>query len=76
MIISTPYLPETTANVRHQYVPSTSVCAGQLNSSVTTDSVREWFLIIASSQVPRSLRSTSSRRADAIEGDGADVPVQ
>jgi hypothetical protein len=43
MIISTLYLPETTANVRHQRVPSRSVCAGQMNCSVMTGTVQENF---------------------------------
>lgn len=40
MIISTLYLPETTVNVRYQYVLLRSVCAGQTNCSVTIGTVR------------------------------------
>jgi hypothetical protein len=40
MIISTFYLPETTINVRYQYVPLRSACAGQGNHSVMTGTVR------------------------------------
>jgi hypothetical protein len=34
------YLPETTANVRHQHVPSKSICADQTNRSDMTGTVR------------------------------------
>src|SRR5262249_54571239 len=44
VIISTLYLPETTGNLRDQYVLSRSVCAGQMNCSVMTVTVRWWFL--------------------------------
>jgi hypothetical protein len=40
MIISTLYLPETTVNVRYQYVLLRSVCPGQMGCSVTTGTVR------------------------------------
>jgi hypothetical protein len=51
MIVSTLYLPETTANVRHQYVPSRSICADQTNCPVMAGAVQQRVLIIARSQV-------------------------
>jgi len=44
LITSTLYLPETTANVRHQQVPSRRVCAAQMSCPVMTGTVRWWLL--------------------------------
>jgi hypothetical protein len=40
MIISTLYLPETTANVRHRHVPSRDIYGDQTNRSVMIGTVR------------------------------------
>jgi hypothetical protein len=40
VIISTLYLAETTINIRYPCVPLKSICAGQMNCSVMTGTVR------------------------------------
>ncbi|MDT7715644.1 MAG: hypothetical protein QOH09_1636 [Pseudonocardiales bacterium] len=40
LIISTPYLPESTANVRYQHAPLRSIRTGQTKYSVITGTIR------------------------------------
>jgi hypothetical protein len=60
MIISTLYLPATTANVQHQPAPTRSVCASQTDCPAMTSTVRWWLLGIARPQ------ASTPRRAHLI----------
>jgi hypothetical protein len=65
MVISTLYLPATTANIQHQPAPTGGVCAGQGNYPGMTSTVRWWLLVVAKPQV-QVLRRPEPRHCSVL----------